>query len=93
MEHRFLIHKRGDFVGVAVADIDAGERVVGIYIDDDSTLEIEARDPVPLGHKIAVVAVEDGSTVLEYGLPIGLATAGFAVGSHVHTHNLRSARW
>jgi (2R)-sulfolactate sulfo-lyase subunit alpha len=93
VEHRFLIHKRGDNVGVAVADIGAGERVVGIYLDDDSVVEVDAVDPVPLGHKIAVVAAADGDTVLEYGTPIGLATGGFAVGAHVHTHNLRSARW
>jgi (2R)-sulfolactate sulfo-lyase subunit alpha len=93
LEHRFLIHKRGDYVGVAVADIEAGEHVVGIYMDDDSAVEVEAVDPVPLGHKIAVVPAGDGDTVLEYGIPIGIATGGFGVGSHVHTHNLRSARW
>ena len=93
MEHRFLIHRRGDYVGVAVADIAAGERVVGIYIDDDSAVEVDAVDPVPLGHKIAVVEAGDGDVVLEYGIAIGVATGGFRVGSHVHTHNLRSARW
>lgn len=93
MEHRFLIHKQGDYVGVAVADIAAGERVVGIYMDDDGAIEVEAVDPVPLGHKIAVVAAGDGDAVLEYGIPIGVATGGFGVGAHVHTHNLRSARW
>lgn len=93
MEHRFLIHRRGDFVGVAVADIDAGERVVGIYMDDDSAVEVLALDTVPLGHKIAVQAANEDDVVLEYGIPIGLATGGFDVGSHVHTHNLRSARW
>ena len=93
MEHRFLIHKRGDSVGVAVADISPGERVVGVYMDDDSAVEVEALDPVPLGHKIAVQAAGDGDTVLEYGIAIGVATGGFGVGSHVHTHNLRSARW
>ena len=93
MEHRFLIHRRGDFVGVAVADIAPGERVVGVYMDDDSPVEVEALDPVPLGHKIAVVEAGDGAAVLEYGIPIGVAAGGFRVGSHVHTHNLRSARW
>ena len=93
MEHRFLIHKRGDHVGVAVADIAAGERVVGIYMDDDSAVEVEAVDPIPLGHKIAVASAGAEETVLEYGTPIGMATGGFRVGSYVHTHNLRSARW
>jgi (2R)-sulfolactate sulfo-lyase subunit alpha len=93
VEHRFLIHKRGDHVGVAVADIGAGERVVGIYLDDDSSVEVEAVEPVALGHKIAVLGAADGEPVLEYGLPIGKATGGFGVGAYVHTHNLRSARW
>ena len=93
MEHRFLVHRRGDHVGVAVADIGAGERVVGIYMDDDSTVEVEAVDVVPLGHKIAVTAVADGEDVTEYGTRIGIATGGFRSGAHVHTHNLRSARW
>ena len=93
MEHRFLIHKRGDHVGVAVADIAAGERVVGIYMDDDSPVEVEALEGVPLGHKIAVEQVGDGAPVLEYGIQIGQATGGFGVGSYVHTHNLRSSRW
>jgi len=93
VEHRFLIHKRGDHVGVAVADIAAGERVVGIHMDDDSPIEVEAVDPVPLGHKIAVAPAGDGDDVVEYGIRIGLATGGFATGAHVHTHNLRSARW
>jgi (2R)-sulfolactate sulfo-lyase subunit alpha len=93
VEHRFLIHKRGDHVGVAVADIAAGERVVGIYMDDDAPVEVEALDPVPLGHKIAVASAADGAEVLEYGIRIGLATGGFGAGAHVHTHNLRSARW
>lgn len=93
MEHRFLIHKRGDHVGVAVADIAAGERVVGVYMDDDSSVELAAVDAVPLGHKIAVVGADPDAAVIEYGIQIGLATGGFAPGAHVHTHNLRSARW
>jgi (2R)-sulfolactate sulfo-lyase subunit alpha len=93
VEHRFLIHKRGDHVGVAVADIERGARVVGIYMDDDSAVEVEAVDPVPLGHKIAVERAADGEPVLEYGIRIGQAVGGFSPGAHVHTHNLRSARW
>jgi len=93
VNHKFLIHKRGDHVGVAVVDIDAGERVQGVFMDDDSTIEVEALDAVPLGHKIAIAALEPEASVLEYGLPIGKAPTGFASGAHVHTHNIRSARW
>jgi (2R)-sulfolactate sulfo-lyase subunit alpha len=39
------------------------------------------------------VALEPEASVLEYGIPIGKAPTGFAAGAHVHTHNIRSARW
>ena len=91
--HKFLIHKRGDHVGVATSDIETGEKVVGVYMDDDSTVEVVARGDVPLGHKIAVEGREAGGAVIEYGVPIGETTEVVEVGDYVHTHNLRSARW
>jgi (2R)-sulfolactate sulfo-lyase subunit alpha len=91
--HKFLIHRRGDHVGVAVADIEGGERVLGVFMDDDSTIEVDAKAPVPLGHKIAIEPRGPAAEVLEYGIRIGHAPDGFAVGDYVHTHNLKSARW
>jgi (2R)-sulfolactate sulfo-lyase subunit alpha len=93
VKHRFLIHKRGDHVGVAVADISPGERVVGIYMDDDSSVEVEVLDAVPLGHKVAIATVGAEEPVIEYGTRIGIASTGFVPGAHVHVHNIRSARW
>jgi (2R)-sulfolactate sulfo-lyase subunit alpha len=91
--HKFLIHKRGDHVGVATSDIEAGEAVVGVYMDDDSTVEVTASTVIPLGHKIAVEARRQSEQVLEYGTPIGVASEGFEPGEYVHVHNLKSARW
>ena len=91
--HKFLIHKAGDHVGVATSDIGSGESVVGVYMDDDSTVEVEALGDVPLGHKIAVEGCEAGGEVTEYGVRIGKATKDFRRGDYVHTHNLKSARW
>ena len=91
--HKFLIHKQGDHVGVAVADIQEGEQVIGVFMDDDSTVEITARGNVPLGHKIAIADVEAKGHVIEYGLPIGYAPEGFRVGDYVHTHNIKTLRW
>jgi (2R)-sulfolactate sulfo-lyase subunit alpha len=93
VQHKFLIHKRGDHVGVAVADIEPGEHAQGVFMDDDSTIDVEARAHVPLGHKIALSELGEGAEVLEYGIPIGIATQPLQVGTYVHTHNLRSARW
>ncbi len=91
--HKFLIHKRGDHVGVAIADVQAGEKVVGVYMDDDSWIEVEANADIPLGHKIAVEELGEKDDVTEYGIRIGFAPEGFKVGDYVHTHNLKSARW
>jgi len=93
VSHKFLIHKRGDHVGVAVADIDPGEHVQGVFMDDDSTIEIDAQEAVPLGHKIAIADVVGETSVIEYGIPIGTTVGGFRTGAYVHTHNLKSARW
>jgi (2R)-sulfolactate sulfo-lyase subunit alpha len=91
--HKFLIHKRGDHVGVAVVDIADGEAAEGVFMDDNSTIEVEAKGAVPLGHKIAIAPLDAGAEVIEYGITIGKATSAFRPGTYVHTHNLRSARW
>ena len=93
MSHKFLVHRRGDHVGVAVSDIEVGEHVQGVFMDDDSLVEVEALAGVPLGHKIAVASVAAEAAVVEYGVQIGTAPSGFVAGDYVHTHNLRSARW
>lgn len=93
VNHQFLVHRRGDHVGVAVVDIANGEHVQGVFMDDETTIDVEAKATVPLGHKISIAALDAGAEVLEYGIPIGRATAAFEPGAYVHTHNLRSARW
>ena len=93
MTHKFLVHHRGDHVGVAVVDIESGERVQGVFMDDDSTVDVEAKAAVPLGHKIAIATLPSDVEVIEYGLPIGKTTEPLEPGTYVHTHNLRSARW
>jgi (2R)-sulfolactate sulfo-lyase subunit alpha len=64
-----------------------------VYMDDDSTVEVEALGDVPLGHKIAVESREAGEDVAEYSVRIGVTPDGFVRGDYVHTHNLKSARW
>ena len=91
--NKFLIHKRGDLVGVATRDIEANETVTGVYMDDNSLVEVVARQAVPLGHKIALENLTEGFDVIEYGQVIGFASTGWTHGDYVHTHNLKSKRW
>lgn len=91
--HKFLVHQRGDHVGVATNDIGAGEGVQGVFMDDESTIDVTAASAIPLGHKVAIARLEAGDDVLKYGIRIGTAPQGLNVGDYVHTHNLKSARW
>jgi (2R)-sulfolactate sulfo-lyase subunit alpha len=89
----FIVHAKNDQVGVAVRDIADGERLEGWCMEDDSTLTVTAHREIPLGHKVAIAEIKQGERVIKYGMPIGNATADITVGDHVHTHNLKTARW
>jgi (2R)-sulfolactate sulfo-lyase subunit alpha len=91
--HQFLIHNHGDHVGVATSDIAAGTIAVGVFMDDDSTIEVTAKHDVPLGHKIAISEVPAGGEVLKYKVKVGITPTGFVPGDYVHTHNMKTARW
>ena len=89
----FLIHRPGDSVGVATTDLTAGSPVTGRFRDLDDTVDLTANDDVPLGHKIAVTSLDEGTPIIEYGVEIGVATQTIAPGDHVHVHNLKGQRW
>jgi len=89
----FIVHNKSDHVGVAVQDLKRGEKLEGWCMEDDSTLAATANVDIPLGHKIALNARKKGEQVLKYGVSIGLASQDIATGDHVHTHNLKTARW
>jgi (2R)-sulfolactate sulfo-lyase subunit alpha len=91
--HRFLVHNRGDDVGVATEDIRSGEEVTGICMDTDDDVTLTALGDIPLGHKIAVNDIPAGGDIIKYGVKIGLAREAIAAGDYVHVHNIRSARW
>lgn len=93
LSHKFLVHRTGDDVGVAVEDITSGEVVQGVYMDTDECTTVTSISDVPLGHKIALVDLDEGAAVIEYGAQIGLVSAPLRTGEHVHTHNIKTARW
>ena len=88
----FLVHHNGDHVGVAVADLSPGP-ARGETLDDQTSIEVDVLDTVPLGHKVALGDLAEGSDLIEYGLRVGIVSADIARGQHVHVHNVRSARW
>jgi altronate hydrolase len=78
------VHPR-DNVLVALRDLEASETVVS------PAGAIRVKDPVRVGHKLALAAISAGAEVRKYGWPIGLATRDIVPGEHVHTHNLATA--
>ncbi|MEM7523210.1 MAG: altronate dehydratase family protein [Pseudomonadota bacterium] len=69
-----------DNVGVALADIAAGET--------PAEAGPTALQTIKQGHKVAVRPIASGQNVLRYGQIIGQATCDIAAGEHVHVQNL-----
>lgn len=90
---QFLVHEKGDTVGVVTVDIKSNETVKGLYMDSQEPVEVKALEDIPLGHKIALLTMQKGDTVIKYGHDIGEVSALFAKGAHVHIHNLKTKRW
>lgn len=93
MQNHFLVHHADDVVGVAVTAIEAGQKAWGVVQDSGQRVEVEVLEAIPLGHKVALKDLEAGVPVVKYGVPIGVTTRAIRRGEHVHTHNLKSARW
>jgi (2R)-sulfolactate sulfo-lyase subunit alpha len=90
----FIVHDKADTVGVVVVEtVKSGETLTGWILEDDSTIQLKALDPVPLGHKIALRDIKQGDTVMKYGHDIGVANAPIAQGKHAHIHNMKTKRW
>ena len=89
----FIVHGRKDTVGVAVTDVSKLQALTGWNMETDETLEATARQDIPLGHKIALTTVASGEEIVKYNAAIGKATEEISTGEHVHTHNLKTARW
>ena len=54
------------------------------------SLTVEAREPIGLGHKVALCGIAQGEPVRKYGQIIGFASRPIPAGAHVHTHNLKA---
>lgn len=90
----FVLHDPDDSVAVIVVEgIRAGTTLTGLILDEDRTLELECRQDIPIGHKVALKDMSVGDTVIKYGVDIGRVIAPIAVGEHAHVHNIRTKRW
>ena len=90
----FVVHDEGDSVGVVVVEgVKAGQKINGWIMDQDKDIQVVAKSDIPIGHKLAIRALDNGSTVIKYGVDIGKTIASIQVGEHTHVQNLRTKRW
>lgn len=90
----FLVHSSEDNVGVVVVEgLAADTKMMGVVTEDNSTTKCTSRHDIPIGHKIALVNLKKGDSVMKYGVDIGVMTDDAKKGDHVHVHNLKTKKW
>ena len=90
----FVVHDENDSVGVVVVEgVKAGQKINGWIMDQDKDLVVDAKSDIPIGHKLAIKALQKDSTVIKYGVDIGRVVAPIQVGEHAHVHNIKTKRW
>ena len=76
-----------DNVATALADLDEGT----VKINGAGKLrELECREAVKSGHKLAVTDIPAGTPIVKYGVIIGDSTIDIKKGCWVHLHNMKS---
>ena len=77
-----------DNVAVVASDVSESQ-IVLIAIEGQQT-ELQANEPIPFGHKIALQQIPKGHPVVKYGEVIGVASSLIRAGDHVHVNNVKS---
>ncbi len=91
---QFLVHEDGDSVGTIVVEgVNAGDTLTGWVMEQDKTVTIKTLNAIPIGHKIALKALENNGTIIKYGIDIGRTIAPIKLGEYVHVHNVKTKRW
>lgn len=83
MPNIIRIHPK-DNVAVALTELIPD----GIYEFDEQ--QIHVTQMVPAGHKVAIMPIAEGESIVKYGSIIGHAGCNIQVGEWVHTHNMKT---
>jgi altronate hydrolase len=86
-ERRAVLLRGDDNVAVAARPIPRG------FVLRLGAGAVEVREPIALGHKVALVDIEPGAPIRKYGQIIGFASKAIPAGSWVHTHNVSAERF
>jgi len=90
----FVLHDAKDTVAVVVVEgVTAGMTLNGWIMDEDRMMTVQAKQDIPIGHKVALVDMAPGDTVIKYGIDMGKVVAVAHKGEHAHVHNIKTKRW
>ena len=86
-----IIHDEKDNVGVVVIEKVTPNQDCNCWImENDKSAKIQSKREIPLGHKIAMIDLKEGDTILKYGHDIGKVVKHINKGEHVHVHNVKT---
>ena len=89
-----IIHDEKDNVGVVVIEkITINQECNCWIMENDKSAMIKSKNEIPLGHKIAMVDLNEGDTILKYGHDIGKVVKAIKKGEQVHVHNVKTKKW
>ena len=89
-----IIHDEKDNVGVVVIEKITQNQDCNCWImENDKSVKIQSKNDIQLGHKIAMVDLNEGDTILKYGHDIGKVVKEIKKGEHVHVHNVKTKKW
>ena len=89
-----IIHDEKDNVGVVVIEkITPNQDCNCQIMENDKSAKIQCKSEIPLGHKIAMLDLKEGDTILKYGHDIGKVVKNIKKGEHVHVHNVKTKKW
>jgi hypothetical protein len=79
--------------------IHAADNVATLLGDAEDSVELRGegggmlalREPIALGHKVALADIGAGEPVVKFGIPIGTASRPVRAGEWVHLHNIASS--
>ena len=83
-QRRAVVLRADDNVAVAALPIPKG------FTIEANGRAVEVKEPIALGHKVALRAIEAGEAVRKYGQIIGFATKTIPAGAWVHVHNVKA---
>ena len=89
-----IIHDEKDNVAVVVIETTKkGQDCSAWIMENDKTIKVSSIVEIPLGHKIALVDLKEGDTILKYGHDIGKVVKPIKKADHVHVHNVKTKKW